>query len=82
METNLTSNHDVASSIPGLAQGFGVAMSCGVGCRQGLDPALLWLWQRLEAVALIQPLAWESPCAVGAALKSKRKKKIYCVDNC
>ena len=21
-------------------------MSCGVGCRRGLDPALLWLWRR------------------------------------
>ena len=30
---------------------------------------LLWLWQRLAAAALIRPLAWELPCATGAALK-------------
>jgi len=42
-------------------------MSCGVGCRCGSDPALLWLWRRPVATALIQPLAWESPCAAGAA---------------
>ena len=33
---------------------------------------LLWLWHRLEATALIQPLAWELPYPVGAALKIKR----------
>ena len=33
------------------------AMSCGVGRRQGSDLALLWLWHRLAAVALIRPLA-------------------------
>ena len=30
-----------------------VAMCCGVGCRGGLDPALLWLWHGLVAVAPI-----------------------------
>ena len=44
-------------------------MSCGVGPRCGSDPALLWLLCRLAAVALIRPLAWEPPYAVGAALK-------------
>ena len=38
------------------------------------DLALLWLWCRQAAVALIRPLAWELPYAVGAALKSKKKK--------
>ena len=47
-------------------------MSCGVGFRRGLDPVLLWLWLRLTAVALIQPLAWELPYASGAGLKSKK----------
>ena len=42
-------------------------MSCGVGCRRGLDPALLWLWCRLVLTAPIQPLALEPPYAVGAA---------------
>ena len=49
-------------------------MSCGVGGRHGLDPALLWLWYRLAAVALIGPLAWESPYASGVALKKKERK--------
>ena len=39
-------------------------MSCGVGHRRGSDLALLWLWCRLAAAALIQSLAWELPCAV------------------
>ena len=50
-------------------------MSCGAGHRCGLDPALLWLWHRPAAVALIRPLAWEPPHAVGVGLKSKKKKK-------
>ena len=43
--------------------------------RMQLDPTLLWLWRRPAAVSLIQPLAWELPCAVSVALKSKKKKK-------
>ena len=35
----------------------------------------LWLWCRLEATAPIWPLAWESPYATDATLKSKKKKK-------
>ena len=50
-------------------------VNCGVGHRCGLDPALLWLWRRPAAVAAIPPPAWEPPCAVGAALKSKKKKR-------
>jgi len=42
-------------------------VSCGVGCRRGSDPALLWLWRRPVATAPIQPLAWEPPYAVEAA---------------
>ena len=49
-------------------------MSCVVGCRHGLDPALLWLWRRPAAAALIQPLAWEPPYATGEALKRQTKK--------
>ena len=44
---NLTSIHEDAGLIPGLAQrvkGSGIAVSCGVGCRCGSDHALLWLW--------------------------------------
>ena len=51
-------------------------MSCGVGHRCGSDPALLWLWHRLVAIALIGPLAWEPPDAMGVALeKAKRQKQ-------
>ena len=50
-------------------------MSCGVGHRRGLDPALLRLWHRLAAVAPIRAIAWELPYATGAATKKKKKKK-------
>ena len=41
----------------------------GVGCRHGSDLALMWLWLRLAAIALIRPLAWEPPYATGVALE-------------
>ena len=50
-------------------------MSCGVGCRRGWDPALLWLWYSPAAVSLIGPLGWEAPYAMGMALKSGKKKR-------
>ena len=50
-------------------------MSCGVGCRCGLDPALLCLWLRLTGAAPIWPLAWKLPYAAGVALKSKTTTK-------
>ena len=46
-------------------------MSYGVGHRHSSDLALLWLWCRPAAAALIQLLAWELPYAAGMALKSK-----------
>ena len=53
-------------------------MSCSVGRKQGSDPTLLWC--RPVATALIRPLAWGPPHAMGAALKGgkdqKKKKKI------
>ena len=51
-------------------------MSCGVGCRCGWHPVLLWLWCKPATTAPILPLAWEPPYASGAALeKAKRQKK-------
>ena len=46
---NPASIHEDAGLIPGHVQ----AMSCGLGCGHGLDWALLWLWCRLAAAALI-----------------------------
>ena len=71
---HLTSIHEDLSSIPSLAKRVkrsGVTKSCSVGHKCGLDPALIWLWHRLAAAALIQPLAWELPFAVSDALKKK-----------
>ena len=48
-------------------------MTCVVGRRCGLDPALLWLWP--AATALIGPLAWELPYALGVALKIQKQKQ-------
>ena len=57
-------------------------MSYGVGPRCGLDLALLWLWRRPVVTALIQPLAWELPCAMGAALKKEKKKNVARTQAC
>ena len=55
-------------------------MSCGVGCRLGSGPAMLWLWRRPAAIAPIRPLAWVPPCAAGVAQemakRPKKKKKL------
>ena len=53
-----------------------MAESWDMGHRCNLDPVLLWLWCRPAAAALIQPLAWELPYAVGAVMKRKIKIKI------
>ena len=58
-----------------MGYGFGVATVSDVGHRCDSDLALLWLWQSLAAAAPIQPLAWELPCAAGAAIKRKEKKR-------
>ena len=58
-----------------MGQGSSIAVRCGVGHRRGSDPVWLWLWYRPAATAPILPLAWEPPCAAGAALKRREKKK-------
>ena len=60
--TNLIRNHEVVGLIPGLAQWV-------------KDPMLLWLWYRLAAVAPIGPLSRELLYVMGAALKTKKKKR-------
>ena len=39
------------------------------------DLALLWLWCRPVAAALIQPLSWEIPYTAGAVLKQNKTKE-------
>ena len=58
-----------------MCQGFGIAVSRGVGHKHSSDSALLWLWCRPTAKAPICPIAWEHPYATSVALKSKKKKK-------
>ena len=48
-------------------------MSCAVGQRRGLDPALLWLWHRPAPAAPVRPLAWELPYVSDVAIKSKKR---------
>ena len=60
-ETNLTSIHEDAVSTPVLVSGLGWA--------------LLWLWHGPAAIALIQPLAWGHPYAVGVALERQKHQK-------
>ena len=50
-------------------------MSWGVGRRRYSDQELLWLQYRPTAEALIQPLDWELPYAMGMVLKKKKKKQ-------
>ena len=40
-----------------------------------LDPELLWLWHRQAAIALIGPLAWEPPYAMGVALEKAKQQQ-------
>ena len=50
-------------------------MRCAVGHRLGSHRDLLWLWYMPAAVVLIRPLAWETPCAAGAAIKNQNQNQ-------
>ena len=50
-------------------------MSCSASCRCGLDPELLWLWNRQAAIAPIEPLAWEFPYEIPQVWPQKRQKR-------
>ena len=67
----------MGTRIPSLArsvgQGSSIAMSCGAGCRCGLDLELLWLWHTVAAP--IWSLAWEFPNASSMALNKQTKNR-------
>ena len=55
-----------------VGQGTCMTMMYCVGQRCSLDPMLLWLWQELETIAPIQPLAWEIPGTMDAVLRRQK----------
>ena len=62
-------------SIPGFAQWVkdsGIDTSRRAGCRCGLDPVLLWLWHRLAAAAMNQPLALALPYVTSGSAKRNK----------
>ena len=67
-----------AGSIPSLTQWFknlALLQAVAIGRRCRSDLALLWLWCKPAAAALIQPLEWELPYTTGLAIKRKKRKE-------
>ena len=72
---NPTRNHEVMPLIPGLAQWVKDAALPELWCRlqTQLGSCIAVALGRAVAAALIRPLAWESPYALGAALEKTKK---------
>ena len=60
-----------------LFSGLRIWCCCELWCRwqSASDLVLLWLWCRPVAAALIWPLVWVLPYAMGVALKRQKEKK-------
>ena len=88
METNPTSIHEDAVLIPGLAQWVRIQRCHELWCRLQtlLRSHIAVAGRRPAATAPVLALAWELPCAAGAALKSKNNNNnnecLLCVRRC
>ena len=74
---NLTSVHEDVGSALALFSGLRIWRCRELWCRSQtrLGPALLWLWCRPAATALIGSLAWELPYATDVALKRQKEER-------